>query len=186
MSEGEILRLMHGQLPLSLGCGPKWLTVWDVKLGPGGGRADMVVVSDEPSIVIVEAKLHANAGLKDAVVGQIMLYYVTALTAEPRQILDGLRRAARGMKRNAKRGLDAIMREAAVEEAEVLGWIGSALAQARDGASSVRAVVVTDEWNEKRDMRRLGKIVRFLRERGISLDVAQVDGGAISWPLRKG
>jgi len=185
MSEGEILRLLCRQLPVSLGCGSRWLAVWDAKLGHGGGRADLVVVSNEPSIVIVEAKLHANPGLKDAVVGQVMLYYVTALTTEPRQILEGLRRAAKGLKRNGKLGLDQIMREKSIEETEVFTWIENALEQARTGGTSVRAVVATDDWDEKRDLRRLGKVVRFLAEHQIRLDVAQVAGGAVSWPLRQ-
>ena len=144
----------------------------------------MVVVSDQPSIVIVEAKMHANAGLKDAVVGQVMLYYVTALTTEPRQILEGLRQAAKGLKRNGKLGLEQMLREQSIEETELLTWIESALEQAQSGGTSVRAVVATDDWDDKRDLRRLGKVVRFLTDRGIRLDVAQVAAGTIAWPLR--
>jgi hypothetical protein len=183
MGEGnDILKPLLKGLPQSLACGHRCIPVWDVKLGRGGGRADLVVVSDEPSVVIVEAKLHDNPALKDSVVGQVMLYYVTALTSEPHEILAGLRRAAERHKRNENRGFDELMREAAATEAEVLGWIAGAKELAMAGAPSVRAVIATDAWDESRDARRLGKIVSFLANRGIKLGVVVVADGIVTWP----
>jgi len=113
----------------------------------------------------------------------VMLYYVTALTSEPLEILEGLRFAATRHKRNEKRGLEDLMRSHAVTETDLLDWIASAKGLALAGNATVRAVIATDAWDESRDERRLGKIVRFLSERRVRLDVAVVSDGTVTWPM---
>jgi hypothetical protein len=185
MSERRlILDPLCAALPQALGCGTRYLCVWDAKLGPGGGCADLVVISDEPSVVVVEAKKRANGCFKANVAGQVLLYLVTAMTATVDETIDGLQKSAR-RKRNGRSSLESLLKAANIKERQLRTRIEQARANTLAGADGFRAVIATDSWDESKDQKRIGKIVRFLVERGISVDILEVKDQIVT-PVLKG
>ncbi|MCC7178693.1 MAG: hypothetical protein IT177_09915 [Acidobacteria bacterium] len=184
MSERQlILEPLCAALPQALGCGTRYLRVWDAKLGPGGGYADLVVISDEPSVVVVEAKKRTNHSFKANVAGQLLLYLVTAMTATVDERIEGLRKSR--WKRNGAPSLESLLERAGINEGQLRDWIEGARASTRGGADGFRAVIATDAWNERSDLKRIGRIVRFLGERGIAVDILEVKDQMVT-PVLKG
>src|SRR5688572_27036911 len=74
----EILEPLMDKFPLGFRFS-RFAAIRQVRFGSGAGKVDLVVVTDEPSILLIEAKRRKSRDSKDKVLGQILLYLAHVL-----------------------------------------------------------------------------------------------------------
>jgi len=154
--------------------GTNFIALRNANFARGAGRLDLLIISDEPSLILVEAKKASNVELKHASAGQLLLYYAHALKASVKNLqIELVRVAAKKWQRGV--GLDKICEKAGVTREQVFKWLKDAKHRAHSRAHrnlrTIRAFVAVNSWNEKRDGVRLGKIIRLLQKYGLPFGV---------------
>jgi hypothetical protein len=161
----DILEPLMGCFPLGYRFS-RFAAVRQVRLARGAGKIDLLVVTDEPSILLIEAKFRTSRDAKDKVVGQLMLYLAHLDKCGAAKISSAFHNAL-AYRRPHDNGLwDGI--EPSVTEID--GWIRAATAPEQQ-KGRVRAIIALDEWKPDADEARLGLAVNYLADRGISISV---------------
>lgn len=147
-----------------------FIALRNVNFARGAGRLDLLIVSDEPSLILVEAKKSNSPLFKHASAGQLLLYYAHALKTSVKELQSELVRVAT-KKWQKGVGLDKICQKAGVTREQVFEWLKDAKHQVHRKPRTIRAFVAVNSWNEKQDGMRLGRIIRLLRKHKLPFGV---------------
>jgi len=177
----EILEPLIRQFPLGLPF-KRYAAVRELKLRSGAGKLDLAVFTDEPGLLLIEAKFRRNADAKDKVLGQLVFYFAHALECSSDEVIRALRRAATH-KANQKDGYwngqprrpDEPMLD------EIDRWIHKCMS--RELRPEVRALIALDTWSNDRDDKRLLVPLRMLQQRGLPVAMA-LSTGEITNPFK--
>lgn len=162
------------RFPLGLPFG-RYAAVREVKFGSGAGKLDLTVVTDEPSILLIEAKLQRAADAKDKVLGQLLFYLAHALECTSDRIVEEIFRAATHAANDKPRFWNGGPRgPGEPHRGEVEDWIrSSTLDNARQ--SRIRAFIALDQWPQAQDKRLLVP-VRMLRKHNLPVSLVLSTG----------
>jgi hypothetical protein len=154
----------------------RYAAVRQVRLCEGAGKMDLVVVTDEPSILLIEAKHRDCREAKDKVLGQVILYYAHLVRSSGDEIAAAVVRSA-SYKPNQRHGFwfGAPRQSSEPTLTELEEWIDSATStQLR--SDRLRPLIALDTWDAKSDDQRLLMAAQFLSERGVPVSIVLANG----------
>jgi hypothetical protein len=158
----EIIEPLITHFPLGFAF-TRYAAVRQVRFSSGAGKLDVAVVTDEPSILLIEAKKRSSSDSKYKVLGQIIFYLAHALACPTDRTVRAVFTAATNNKANARpafwNGTQRRAQDPTSCEAE--DWIRRATAAPRE-ARKVRALIAMDEWHADHDAKRLLVAIQLL------------------------
>jgi hypothetical protein len=158
----------------------RYAAIWEVKFGSGAGKLDLTVVTDEPSILLIEAKLHKNPDAKDKVLGQLVFYLAHALECSPDAMVHAVKRAATHKANKKPRYWNGEPRrptEPGCDEVEE--WIRGATRHSHR-ETHIRGLIALDSWSQTHDDKRLLVPLAMLLKHGLPVSLVLASGEFIS------
>jgi hypothetical protein len=167
----EIVGPLLKALPHRAICSKPYFRLFDVRLGPGAGKADLVLVSSRPELIVIECKKHGQTSLARQVIAQALLYHAAAIDSPTDYLWEQFERAAERQARNGKVTLNELGLRQKQPLSAVRTWLTEAKKATSAALPAVRTIIATDEWRPDVDDARVGRIVRMLKNQGLPVSV---------------